>query len=203
MIARRTVIIGIAASLGAPVVEAQVLLQPNEILRGRFTQDRHLKGFARPIRSEGSFTLVPGRGLIWKTEKPLAATTVITPAGLLQVADGQELTRLPTSRLPFLARLFDILGAALGGEWSGMAGSFAVAQVREADGTRLTLTPIAKDESALSRIQSIVVKAGRFAETVDIRRGDDDFDRITFSHQIADTSVLTDDEKSLFAAIQP
>ncbi len=202
MITRRTAIAGIAVSLVPLAGHAQVVLRPNEILRGRFTQDRYLKGFAKPIRSEGSFALLPGRGLIWKTEKPLASTTVITPSGLLQVADGQELTRLPTSRLPFLARLFDILGAALGGDWSGMSGSFTVSQSKEATGTRLTLTPVSKDEAVLSRIQSIVVTARQFAETVDILRGEDDFDRITFSSQATDGAGPTDDEKALFAAIR-
>jgi hypothetical protein len=40
-------------------------LAAGETLRGRFVQERFLKGFAAPLRTEGHFVLSPRRGLIW------------------------------------------------------------------------------------------------------------------------------------------
>ena len=55
------------------------LLKSGEILRGHFVQDRQLAGFAKPLRTEGTFVLVPGRGLIWRALTPFQNNTVITP----------------------------------------------------------------------------------------------------------------------------
>jgi len=89
-------------------------LQAGQVLRGRFVQERHLQGFNAPLRSEGRFVLAAGKGLIWRAEKPFAVTTAISPAGLAQEVGGNETMRLPSSRLPFLSRLYDMLGGALG-----------------------------------------------------------------------------------------
>lgn len=98
---------GLAAAPTPQVVAA------GQVLRGHFVQDRQLAGFAKPLRSEGSFALVPGRGLIWRGEKPFPNTTIISSAGILQVVNGQPAVHLPASRLPGLNHLYAALGAAV------------------------------------------------------------------------------------------
>src|SRR5580700_533468 len=63
-------------------------LKASEILRGRFVQDRQLAGFAKPLQTEGTFVLVPGRGLIWRASTPFQSTTVITPDGIVGQVNG-------------------------------------------------------------------------------------------------------------------
>ena len=103
----------------APTIHAQqtsmATLAPEESLRGRFVQERHLAGFAAPLRSEGRFLLRPDRGLIWHGEKPFNATTVITSAGLLHEVDGTEANRMSTAQMALLGRFYDMLGGALSG----------------------------------------------------------------------------------------
>src|SRR5215475_1777275 len=62
-----------------PPVEGTARLREGQILRGHFEQERHLEGFQAPVKSTGTFLLVPGRGLVWRTEAPFAVTTVISP----------------------------------------------------------------------------------------------------------------------------
>jgi Outer membrane lipoprotein carrier protein LolA-like len=203
MISRRRVLLLAAGAVLAPrrILAQPAVLKSGDVLRGRFVQERHLSGFATPIRSEGSFVLSPGEGLIWRVEKPLATTTVVTPAGLVQLAsDGREMTRLPAARAPFLARLFDLLNAVLQGNPAELEQVFTVTRRSEGAHEHLQLMPRRPEDIATSRIQSIAVTLGRFAEDVEIRRADDDFDRLSFTGQAVTPAPLTDEEAKLFAS---
>ena len=203
MIGRRRVLLLAAGVVLAPrrTFAQAAVLGPGDVLRGRFVQERHLSGFSIPIRSAGDFVLSPGEGLIWRVAKPIATTTVVTPAGLLQLAaDGREVTRLPAARAPFLARLFDLLNAVLQGNLGELERVFIVTRQPEGGRERLYLVPRRPEDIAASRVQSIAVTMGRFAEDVEIRRADDDFDRLAFVDQTAAKVPLTDEEAKLFAA---
>src|SRR5690348_14649300 len=96
----RLVLLLVAFAAAAIPAWAQPSLLPGETLEGSFVQERHLKGFAAPLRSEGRFVLAAGKGLVWRGEKPIETAVAITPAGILQVVDAQQV-RIPASRVPF------------------------------------------------------------------------------------------------------
>src|SRR5215472_13335374 len=102
-------------AFAAPVVDVTPLAK-GQVLRGRFEQLRFLQGFQAPLKSSGTFVLAPGLGLIWKTEAPFALTTVMSPAGLVQEAGGRETMRMPSARIPFMSKLYAMLGGALTGD---------------------------------------------------------------------------------------
>lgn len=167
------------------------ILKEGEVLRGHFVQDRHLSGFAKPIRSEGSFVLVPGSGLIWKSETPFPVTTVITPSGLVQNVGGSETMRLSATRLPFLSRLYHMLGGAMAGETGALEADFAVRRETVAGGgERVTMTPRRTDDPMAQQIKAIVVGVSRFVDEVEIRRSSEDFDHLTFSGQTLSAGPL-------------
>ncbi|AWK86263.1 outer membrane lipoprotein carrier protein LolA [Azospirillum thermophilum] len=157
-------------------------LGEGQVLRGRFVQERHLKGFQAPLKSEGHFTLVPGRGLLWRTDTPFAVTTVMSPSGIVQEVRGTETMRLPASKLPFLSRLYAMLGGALGGDLKALESMFAVVREADASGWRLVLTPLKADDPAMP-IRSITLKGARLVEEVEIAKPDGDFDRLRFLDQ--------------------
>ena len=169
-----------------------------EVLRGHFVQDRQLQGFARPLRSEGSFVLVPGTGLIWRGEKPFANTTVITSGGIVQLAGNQEAMRLPASQLPGLSRLYDVLGSALSGDIAPLRQTFAVEQKSDADQWQIVLTPL----GAAAQLKSLTLAGHHFVETVEIDRGGGDVDRISFSDQVVARAEPTADEKALLQTLR-
>ncbi len=172
-----------------------------QALRGHFVQERHLAGFANPLRSEGSFLLVPGTGLIWKGDKPFPNTTVLSPDGILQLANNQEAMRLPASKLPGLSHLYETLGAAVSGDIRPLRQTFAVAQQPGAQ-WKLTLTPLHPDNPAMAQLKSLVLTGGKFVESVDVDKGGGDIDHITFLDQHMEKANLTADEKTLFAALR-
>ena len=178
---------------------AQVAGQPiaiGQVLRGQFVQDRQLAGFAKPLRSEGTFVLVPGTGLIWQNVKPFQGTTVITPAGIVQVANGQVAMHIDSARVPGLSRFYDVLGAAVSGNVKPLQQVFAVAQSGSAP-WRIVLTPLHPDNPAMAQLKSLTLTGGHFVETVDVDKGGGDIDHITFLDQHTTAADLTPDEKAL------
>ena len=173
-------------------------LKPGEAIHGRFVQERHLAGLASPLRSEGSFLLAAGKGLIWRGEKPFATVVVITPAGILQTVSGAEVQRLPASRLPFLARFYDMLSGALSGDWSTLAHDFTVTRSAEGDNWKMLLTPARADDPTAAQLRSITVTGAKFVDAVEIRRANGDWEQLTFLQQALSAAPLAGDNTRLF-----
>lgn len=176
-------------------------LAVGQVLRGHFMQERKLAGFANPLKSSGSFVLVPGTGLIWRGEKPFANTTVISSDGILQIANNQVSLRLPASRLPGLSHLYVTLGAAVSGNIKPLQQTFSVTQQSGGAQWKIVLKPLHPENAAMSQIKSLVLAGGKFVDSVEIDKGGGDVDQITFLDQHAGNADLTADEKSLFQAL--
>jgi len=183
----------LALLAAAPALAEPTMLKDGDVLRGRFVQERMLKGFAQPIRSEGSFVVVPGRGLIWRAEAPFPVTTVVTPAGLVQSVDGAETTRLAAARMPFLSRLYDMMAGALAGDWRALDDAFTLTRKPDA----IELLPKRADDLAAQQITSISARLGRFVEEVEIAKPSGDRDRLRFTEQVLNARPLDAAETAL------
>lgn len=177
-------------------------LTAGQILRGRFRQERRLAGFSAPLRSEGRFVLVAGQGLIWNPQKPFALTTVITPAGLLQEMGGAEISRLPAARLPFLARLYDMLGGAIAGDWRALEREFAVRRAGTDDAWSVSLTPVRADDPSMP-FRHISVEGGRFVDRVTMAKPDGDSDALEFFEQTLSPGPATAEEAAILSMLKP
>ncbi|MGE5517509.1 MAG: outer membrane lipoprotein carrier protein LolA [Bacteroidota bacterium] len=169
------------------------MLKAGDVLRGRFVQERHLQGFAKPVRSEGSFVVAPGKGLIWRAETPFAVTTVVSPAGLVQSVGGTETNRLSADRLPFLSKLYDMMSGALAGDWRALETTFKVTR----NGADIALVPQRPDDLTAQQISSIGARVGRFVERVEIVKPNGDFDRLSFLDQSVNGTPLDAAEAAL------
>jgi len=176
----------------APALADPQPLGPGELLRGRFVQERFLSGFERPARSEGSFILAPGQGLIWKVETPFAIITAITPTGLVQSVNGRETLRLDAARMPFLSNLYEMMTGTLVGDWSAVEANFRVSR----DGRAVVLTPI-NEAPALPTIRAYVSKN---VDAVEMVRPGGDRDRLDFNSQQVSSSPLSPTEAEIFRA---
>jgi hypothetical protein len=174
-------------------------LEVGQVLRGRFVQERHLKGFNAPLLTEGHFILAPGRGLIWQAETPFAVTTVITAAGLVQAVGRAETMRLPSARMPFLSRLYDMLSGVLGGDWRAIETDFTTNRFGDEASWRMELVPRQSSDQMTMPFRSITAKGGRFLDEVVLTKGDD-FDRLRFLDQALSTAPLSADESTALAS---
>jgi len=179
-------------------------LKPGSVLRGHFIQERSLQGFQAPLRSEGSFIVAEGKGLIWRVEKPFATVTVITPAGLVQSAQGTETLRLPAARIPFIARFYEMLSGTMTGDLKGLTEQFDVKQAGTATDWSLELTPKSAAENASGDQQNMPIKrldltGDQYVKSVAIYRQNGDRDQLTFADQHLDTDPLSAEEAALLA----
>ena len=186
-----------ALVLAAPAVEVTPLAE-GQVLRGRFEQLRFLQGFQSPLKSSGTFFLAPGLGLIWKTEMPFALTTVMSPSGLVQEVSGRETMRMPSARIPFMSKLYAMLGGALTGDWEGLSSAFTVTRKVDGKGWRLKLEPIKADDPGMP-IRAIDLHGSRFLEGVELMKVNGDRDRLVFLNQKLETAAPTSDESKLLA----
>jgi hypothetical protein len=172
-------------------------LADNDVLRGHFVQERHLQGFTQALRSEGRFVLTPSHGLIWQTEKPFPVTTIITPNGLAQEVNGSKTLNLPAAKLPFLTRLYHMLGGALSGDWNALEQDFTIKRSGDDQHWQLDLLPKQTDNPAMP-FRAIVVKGGRFVDEVTLDKPEGDFDKLMFSEQSLSSAPLAPDEAAIF-----
>jgi hypothetical protein len=194
---RRLLLLSLVA---APWVSAKAQFRgvaPGDVLRGHFTQERQIKGFEHPLMSAGDFVLAPGLGLIWRTQRPFAIVTVITPEGLTQEIDGTETTKLTAARMPFLGRLYDLLGAALAGDWQALSTQFQVTRQGDAGQWDLTLVPHTGADPMAMPFRSITLHGGQYLDEVRIVSLDGDQDRLVFSDQAAGAGGLSGPEAAL------
>jgi hypothetical protein len=205
MIRMLTLLLGLvvaASTMAPPVVAAPAIevtpMAEGQVLRGRFEQLRFLQGFQAPLKSSGTFFLAPGLGLVWKTETPFALTTVMSPAGLVQEVSGRETMRMPSARMPFMSKLYAMLGGALTGDWDGLSSAFTVTRKVEGKGWRLKLEPINADDPGMP-IRAIDLHGSRFLEDVEVIKVNGDRDRLVFLNQKLETASPTPDESKLLA----
>ena len=192
-----------AASAMAPPASAESAIEvtplaKGQVLRGRFEQLRFLQGFQAPLKSSGTFVLAPGLGLIWKTEAPFALTTVMSPAGLVQEVGGRETMRMPSARIPFMSKLYAMLGGALTGDWEGLSSAFNITHKADGKGWRLKLEPIRADDPEMP-IRAIDLHGSRFLEDVDLIKLNGDHDRLVFLNQKLESASPTPEESELLA----
>src|SRR5690606_25969139 len=80
MIHRLSFVVSIVVTVTAAADEPRLVA--GQRLEGSFVQERHLQGFKAPLRSVGHFTLVPGKGMLWRGEAPFRTVAVITEDGI-------------------------------------------------------------------------------------------------------------------------
>jgi Outer membrane lipoprotein carrier protein LolA-like len=196
---RHAIALAVAAWAGddAPAARAQSLgLASGEVLRGRFTQQRFLQGFNAPLTSSGSFIVAPGRGIVWHGEAPFAIVTVMGAGGLVQRVAGGATTHYPASRLPAIARLYEIFAAALSGDWQKLAAVFDVRRDGTPNDWTATLTPLRGGEGGIS-LRLVAVRGGRYVDSVEVTRANGDRDHIDFSQQAPSRSPIDAESSEL------
>jgi hypothetical protein len=182
--------------LAATPAAEMVPLTKGQVLRGRFEQTRELKGFDAPLKSNGNFVVAPGRGLIWRTVTPFAVATIMSASGLLQEVNGQEAMRVPANKLPFVTKLYEMLGGALSGDLKALSNVFEITRKDDAKGWRLVMSPLRADDINMP-MKSITVRGQKFVEEVLMTKTNGDVERLVLLDQKLTASDLQSDETVL------
>jgi hypothetical protein len=164
-----------------PALSAPLTLNDGEAVMGRFEQARYLRGFDKPILSEGEFFLLPRSALIWQTEKPFFSRMIIDEEGLSQAIKGAEVTRLSFKQFPGFKLLRDTLENSLSGNWAPLE-EIAGTKLLPADG-KYSLRFSPKTSGLTLPFAYLNFEIGDFLESVEIVKSNGDRDVITFSEQ--------------------
>ena len=173
--------------------------QSSQILRGEYTQQRTLKGLAKPFHSAGRFVLAGDRGLIWQALSPFAATTILTDAGITQKMANTPPLKISAAQAPFLQNFRHVLRASLSGQFDLLSGQFHVDKTVGDDGIwRAVLTP--GDAAALPITRLEITGRSGDVQSILLVRANGDRDLIQLAKHERHGGPLSPDEAALLAA---
>lgn len=183
-------------------VPAPTPVKSGDVLRGHFVQTRQLKGFSKPLRTEGDFTVAPATGMIWNVTKPFATTIIATQAGLMQTSGDTKGGNPSLQKLPTASELYAMLNGLLSGDIASLNKNFRMDQNGRAAHWRLSLVP-RRWGNPLMPFREIRVHGGRFVEQIDLIKVDGDSDTISFDGMSVGKTTLTANERDIFAQVVP
>lgn len=148
-------------------------------VEGRFVQAKHLQMLARPIVSEGNFSLTPML-FSWSIEKPFAIHYEFSEQRLVRVMDGQRQTLEPAEE-PVLYGFFSFFFSLFKLSEPSLDKFFTVYYQTTDSGWELGLTP-KKDSLARSLKQLIIQGSDAQIKRVQLMEESGDITELDFSY---------------------
>jgi hypothetical protein len=167
-------------------------LQGGALQRGRFEQEKQLAGFAKPLKSQGDYLLLRGKGLIWRTAAPFASQLVLTRDSIA----GSDGLRLDASREPGVRLVTGLMLALLDGDLRSLAAHFELqAELLAGQAWRASLRPKA---AALAKLFSAIeIDGDRQPRRILLREAQGDRTLIRFDEQQRQPAAPNADEVKL------
>lgn len=161
-----------------PRIQARLAAPP--AIEGAFAQKKQVKGFKRPLASEGTFTVRRGEGVRWVTTAPFASELVVSAKEIVSTQGGAPVFRLDGEKEPAARLITQLLFAFLSGELRTLEAHFDVDAASADDaGWTLALKP---KPGALGKVLARVELAGAdFVQGVVLHEANGDVTRLTLT----------------------
>ena len=162
-------------------------LQKSQVISGKFTQNRHLRGMDKPMQTQGQFALAQNHGLLWQVETPLTLKLRLTQNGVEQWNNQQN--QWIKSKQAGQSAQFELFTALLGGNISVLNQHFTPKSDGSPQNWTLTLEP----QSAMMKqiFTQISVQGGNTVSQVILQEKQGDKVEIQFT---ADTQPKTQEQ---------
>ena len=179
------------------LVEIQHRLLQVPLLRASFVQEKHVAGFIHPLVSQGDFTLVRDKGIIWQVNKPFPSEMVLTRNRVMSRRnDGSMYVEADGREQPGVRAVNTMMVALMAGDMDVVSKHFHVeAKVLPHDKWELVLTP--RSTMLAKAIVSVKLGGDRYVQDVAIEEANHDRSEITFSG-FSEIPALSDAEDKLF-----
>ncbi|MEZ8098956.1 LolA family protein [Vibrio bivalvicida] len=179
------------------LVSLQDQLAKHSIVRGEFTQLRHIEMFEQPLSSQGHFTLSKQQGLLWQQDVPFPVNLVLTEDKLRQTFSGQEPQVITANDNPMAFYFSHVFLAVFHGDTQALQQQFDIAfKVTSGDWT-ITLTP--KQAPLNAVFETITLVGNQNIDELTLREIRGDKTEILFSNQTHQPESLTDAEQAQFS----
>ncbi|MBQ9682423.1 MAG: outer membrane lipoprotein carrier protein LolA [Neisseriaceae bacterium] len=162
-------------------------MQKSQVVSGKFTQNRHLRGMDKPMQTQGQFALAQNHGLLWQVETPLTLKLRLTQNGVEQWNNPKN--QWIKSKQAGQSAQFELFTALLGGNISVLNQHFTPKANGSPQNWTLTLEP----KSAMMKqiFTQISVQGGNTVSQVILQEKQGDKVEIQF---IADTQAKTQEQ---------
>jgi len=189
----------------SPFVSAEVTNLPSlqqqlaksNIVRGDFTQSRHLEMFELPLTSQGRFTLSKSDGLLWQQNTPFPVNLVLTENKLRQTFSGQAPQIITAKENPMAFYFSHVFLDVFHGNTDALKAQFEMDfSVSEGQWT-LLLSP---KQPPLNAVFKHIQLTGRDdIDKLELQELRGDKTEIQFSNQTSQPEELTDAEQAQFS----
>lgn len=170
------------------------LIPEVNILRGNFEQTRYLKGFQKPLKSEGRFLVSKADGVVWQGVKPFPSMILVRNSGAIVNLDQKKNPVTARTKKPNAA-MSKIMLAMLSGDQAEMAKYFNI-QRSESNGVwTLQLQPKGGMARVFSRVE---VKGSRYIQKVVMEEKSGDKTELEFSAVSEVPNFLSTEEMKYF-----
>jgi outer membrane lipoprotein-sorting protein len=168
-----------------------------QVLRGGFEQEKRIAGFKNPLRSQGSFLVARGKGVVWTTLKPFPSEVVITGDRILsRQRDGSTRVEVDGREQPALRSVNAMMFALVSGDVAALSSRFDTqVQARPDNGWTLSLKP--KSAALAKAFSRIVLSGDNYVREVDIEEANGDRTHIRFV-DLGQAATLSTDEARRF-----
>ncbi|MEZ9944870.1 hypothetical protein BCS96_04410 [Vibrio breoganii] len=175
----------------------QEQLAKNTIVRGDFTQLRHIDLFEQPLSSTGQFTLSKQCGLLWQQTSPFPVNLVLTEDKLRQTFADQQPQVMTAEDNPMAFYFSHVFLNVFHGNTDALVQQFSITFTALQDGWTIELTPIQAPLNTVFKVITLVGDEHIDRLTLQEIRGDRT--EILFSNQTSQPEGLTDAEQAQFS----
>ncbi|MGD8112774.1 outer membrane lipoprotein carrier protein LolA [Vibrio sp. TRT 21S02] len=175
----------------------QTQLAQHQLVRGDFSQERHIEMFEQPLTSSGRFTLDKSAGLLWQQTAPFPVNLTLTKDKLRQTFANQPAQTITAEQNPMAFYFSHIFLAVFHGDTKALSEQFTLDFIEDNGKWTLTLTPKKAPLNAVFQHITLVGKDDIDTLTLQEIRGDQT--QIHFTNQTHQPEVLTDAEKAQFS----
>lgn len=185
-----------AADAGLSDLRERIAAAP--VLRGEFTQEKHVEGFRNPLRSSGRFLMARSHGVLWQTLAPFPSEVVLTRDRILsRQEDGTTRVEMDSRQQPALRTINAVMFALMGGDVAVLAERFEAKATLSPQGDwRLVLVPRA--DAIAQAFERVTLEGDRHVRRVEMNDRGGDRTVLVFSNLLEEPANLTDDEARRF-----
>ena len=193
----------VRASAAAPAADVAGLeaikkqLAPFDGLKGGFEQSKKIRVIKKPLKSQGDFILFKGKGVIWRTLKPMASTLRISHDDIAELKDGKAAILVSMKDQPALGIIGRVLFAVFSADVDELKRHFDFTRVVPPDAAghwSAALRP--RDAMVRKGVERIELEGGRFVEAITLGEANGDVSVIRFVN--TSESRPTKEEEALF-----
>ena len=144
-----------------------------------FILRRHFKDMDYDMNGNGSMSFIPGKELVFRTEKPMKAVCTLTAEQIeLNDIEAKRITTIKAEKQAWIAKIFKLQDGWLKGDLSGLKTDF---NVEIQDGSTLLFTPKAAATNAFFKsVQLQINPKTRFIDKIVLNEAAGDSIEITF-----------------------